>query len=457
MGSETSKPQQHDDSNAGIDFEDVCACYEIDEPADCLEEADIVDDYRIDYTPYIKQIETLLQNKSNLQIMQQEIDTFKFQQNIVDDTRIQIGTTNYKKEGHFMIRDGDRCLTNHDGTAMFFECNMNVNQLWTLNSDGGITGTSGECVDNTMRMAPCENPAILRGSLKENTIRLDDGRCVIKGDVRSMAAVPVGSTSTGVDFRIANYDNFGSIDDDSSSAYVKTETIRYKDKNNEAKCYTQQDYNRWNITWKHHDETLHPIAIEPFCKQGKVQESDNGRTRCVNHYPASHDAVIGTCPSGQNILFANKASSRHDETTRWCGDDKGTRAVSTGASCEKHPMWKEPFERGTMEVGEELEKCMDHFWDVENKGVARQYHQNTIMQPYNYLAEYGIADGNKPASFDKWWECRWKAKLHPYREQWVDAFGLDPVNEDPNCSLEKLQGASESTNYGPETLPSWLS
>ena len=99
MGSLTSKPQQqHDDSNTITDIEeDICDCYEIDEPTDCLEEADIVDDYIIDQTPYIEKIESLLQKRSEIERVQQEIDTFDFQKDIVDATRLKYGTYKYCK------------------------------------------------------------------------------------------------------------------------------------------------------------------------------------------------------------------------------------------------------------------------------------------------------------------------------------------------------------------------
>ena len=355
---------------------------------------------------------------------------FKDRQAMVDDTRVRIGTTNYKKEGHFMIRDGDRCLSNHDGTAMFFECNMNSKQLWKLNRHGVITSSSGECVDESMNIVPCENPATLRGSLKENTFQLNDGRCVIKGDVRSMVAVPIGSTSGSFNFRVAN--NLNTIDHDFGSDYVTTQTIRYIDTSVDRhepselknKFWTQDQYDMWNNTLKHHDKTFNPIAIKPFCKHGKVQESENGRRRCVEHYSASHDAVLGTCPSGRNILFANKAPSNH-ETTTWCGD-KGTRAVSTGASCEKHPTWNEPFERGSIDIQNELKEYYDYVYST-NKLSAKSYYDTTInLKPKWYEVQWERA----PAPFNKWWECRWKNKLHPYWETMIDESG--------DCSMENL-------------------
>ena len=385
-------------------------CYDVDDAPTCREEVDLVNDYMLHNEEALKSsIMGLLNAKTTLEQGDEAISVFRDKQTMVDATRRQMRVAMYEKDGTFMVRDGDRCLT-ANGDAAFYKCGLGAQQMWA-EEDGKLkSAATGECVDNAMKMAPCDKTG-LHVVLSGNRIRVgktNSDMCIVKGEALERKARPT-SYMWG--------------------KYTKTMT-RYDGKNKGG--------------FFKKTEKKEKVNVDPYCSGNEKLQPLKGRPafRCVNGETITkHKATLGECATTRaTTLFVNKVSQ--EVQTVWCPDDQ---VKSSSAECSfALPPKDVPAGEAKMRTYEDVEKevlplytelkaynkeTAKRDWDLKNRARENERKMGGAFDPSCVGCDRGPLE-----SFDLHWECFMEEEYDP------DPSRVNNTTKPPKCEVFGIRG-----------------
>ena len=335
-------------------------CYDVDDAPTCREEVDLVNDYILNDEEDLKSsILDLLNSKTTLEQGDEAISVFRDKQTMVDATRQRMRVAMYKKDGTFMVRDGDRCLTANEDAA-FYKCGLGPQQMWAVEEGKLKNAATGECVDNAMNMVPCESGGITATIEGDTGLRVGlKGQCIVKGDVAESMLKPTRYWT---------------------GDYTRT-----------------RQYQVWNGYMDRKVSTSQTKSVTPYCGPANYDENRDfqlqplkgkAKYRCVRDVSLKHSAMIGACGDSTKALFANKVA-QPESTLLWC-----SARVKSSIGCDSaqrvgdnDQTTGDPFARNYADARSDFSA-----WEAEiaaKEKYAKKAHDEFYL---NYSRKYGISE-----------------------------------------------------------------